>query len=53
MSDQCRSNAALLRAVNDSLRRYLGSEDHRARVAKYGFTSTEIDGALAPSGAQS
>ncbi|QHE92585.1 transporter substrate-binding domain-containing protein [Pandoraea fibrosis] len=39
-------NEALLRAVNHQLRQYLGSADHRARMAKYGITTTEIDGAL-------
>ena len=46
-------NKALLPAVNEYLRRYLGSEDHRALMAKYGFARMEIDGALAPSGAKS
>ncbi len=35
-----------IRDVNDALRQYLGSEDHRARMAKYGLTREEIDGAL-------
>ena len=39
-------NTRLLEAVNRQLRCYLGSDDHRARVAKDGFTSAEIDGAL-------
>lgn len=42
-----KSNPDLLQAVNAQLRQYLGSRDHRARMAKYGFTSTEIDGVTA------
>jgi polar amino acid transport system substrate-binding protein len=38
-----KSNLGLLQAVNEQLRQYLGSADHRARVAKYGLTQTEID----------
>lgn len=41
------SNHALLRAVNEQLRGYLGSADHRARMAKHGFTEREIDGVVA------
>ncbi|WP_321948252.1 transporter substrate-binding domain-containing protein [Paraburkholderia sp. J10-1] len=41
-----KSNHSLLRAVNDELRRYLGSADHRARMEKYGITHTEIDGVV-------
>lgn len=41
-----KDNHALLQAVNQQLRRYLGSADHRARMAKYGITHTEIDGVL-------
>jgi polar amino acid transport system substrate-binding protein len=37
------SNHALLQAVNELLRTYLGSADHRARMAKYGLTGTELD----------
>lgn len=40
-------NHALLRAVNEQLHGYLGSADHRARMAKYGFTDREIDGVVA------
>lgn len=40
-------NHDLLRAVNAQLRAYLGSPDHRARMAKYGITGTEIDGVVA------
>jgi polar amino acid transport system substrate-binding protein len=32
--------------VNQELRRYLGSADHRARMTQYGFTSAEIDRVL-------
>jgi polar amino acid transport system substrate-binding protein len=38
-----KNNHALLQAVNEQLRRYLGSADHRARMAKYGLTRTELD----------
>ena len=41
-----KGNIRLLDAVNQALRRYLGSADHRARMAKYGFTPAEIDGVL-------
>lgn len=41
-----KGNHGLLQAVNEQLRSYLGSADHRARVAKYGITQTEIDGVL-------
>lgn len=41
-----KSNHDLLQAVNAQLRKYLGSADHRTRVAKYGITKTEIDGVL-------
>ena len=41
-----RDNLALLNAVNRQLRQYLGSADHRARMAKYGLTKTEIEGAI-------
>ncbi|QPF83900.1 transporter substrate-binding domain-containing protein [Bradyrhizobium genosp. L] len=42
-----KGNPGLLQAVNAELRRYLGTPDHRARVAKYGFTPAEIDGVIA------
>ena len=42
-----RRNSGLLQAVNEQLRRYIGSADHRARMAKYGFTPPEIDGVTA------
>ncbi|CAE6747774.1 transporter substrate-binding domain-containing protein [Paraburkholderia nemoris] len=38
-----KNNPDLLRAVNEQLRKYLGSADHRARMAKYGLTQTELD----------
>jgi polar amino acid transport system substrate-binding protein len=38
-----RNNHALLQAVNEQLRKYLGSADHRARMAKFGLTRTELD----------
>jgi polar amino acid transport system substrate-binding protein len=41
-----KENESLLNAVNLQLRRYLGSADHRARMAKYGITHTEIDAVL-------
>jgi polar amino acid transport system substrate-binding protein len=42
-----KANLSLLQAVNDQLRLYLGSTDHRARMAKYGLTATEIDSVVA------
>ena len=41
-----KTNTRLLDAVNQELSRYLGSADHRARMARHGFTAAEIDGAL-------
>jgi len=38
-----KGNASLLNAVNAQLRRHLGSAEHRARMAPFGITSTEID----------
>ncbi|WP_199866273.1 transporter substrate-binding domain-containing protein [Flavobacterium sp. Root186] len=38
-----KENQKLLQAVNEQLRKYLGSTDHRTRMAKYGITETEID----------
>ena len=38
-----KSNPDLLQAVNEQLRKYLGSADHRARMAKYDLTETEFD----------
>jgi polar amino acid transport system substrate-binding protein len=38
-----KSNAGLARAVDNALASYLGSPDHRALMATYGFTATEID----------
>jgi polar amino acid transport system substrate-binding protein len=37
------SNHALLQAVNVQLQKYLGSADHRTRMARYGLTRTELD----------
>jgi polar amino acid transport system substrate-binding protein len=42
-----KGNVALLDAVNEQLRRYLGSVEHRERMAKYGLSSTEIDSVVA------
>ena len=36
----------LREAVDEQLKRYLGSPDHRQRMAKYGFTPEEIDPVL-------
>ncbi|KWA00026.1 transporter substrate-binding domain-containing protein [Burkholderia territorii] len=41
-----RQNSALLDAVNRQLRSYLGSPEHRARMAEFGLSSAEIDPAL-------
>jgi polar amino acid transport system substrate-binding protein len=41
-----KGNRALLEAVNQQLRLYLGSADHRQRMARFGLTKTEIDPAL-------
>ncbi|PQV55064.1 transporter substrate-binding domain-containing protein [Paraburkholderia sp. BL21I4N1] len=41
-----RSNGDLIHAVNEQLRRYLGSSEHRARMARFGLTAKEIDPAL-------
>jgi hypothetical protein len=42
-----RRNSDLLNAVTRKLRSYLGSLDHRARMARFGLTHNEIDRALA------
>ncbi|SIT35642.1 Extracellular solute-binding protein family 3 [Paraburkholderia ribeironis] len=42
-----KSNGDLMRRINEQLRLYLGSADHRARMAKFGITHREIDPALA------
>ncbi|HKW83021.1 MAG TPA: transporter substrate-binding domain-containing protein [Burkholderiaceae bacterium] len=42
-----KNNPALLAAVDEQLRAYLGSPDHRARMAKYGLTRSEIDSVVA------
>lgn len=41
-----KTNLALHQAVNGQLRRYLGSAEHRAQMARFGINHTEIDGAL-------
>ncbi|MBL8303002.1 MAG: transporter substrate-binding domain-containing protein [Ideonella sp.] len=41
-----KGNSSLLSAVNGQLHRYLGSADHRARMAGYGITQVEIDAVL-------
>lgn len=38
-----KGNLGLLQAVNEQLATYLGSADHRTRMARYGLTRTEID----------
>ncbi|GKS91901.1 transporter substrate-binding domain-containing protein [Acidovorax sp. SUPP2539] len=40
------NNSTLREAVNGQLQRYLGSADHRARMASHGLSGAEIDGAL-------
>lgn len=42
-----RRNGDLINAVNAQLRSYLGSPDHRTRMAKFGVTHNEIDPVLA------
>lgn len=42
-----KANTKLQKAVNDQLHKYLGSEDHRSRMAKFGITKTEIDSVVA------
>jgi polar amino acid transport system substrate-binding protein len=39
-------NKRLIRTIDAQLRLYRGSADHRTRMAKYGITRAEIDGAL-------
>jgi polar amino acid transport system substrate-binding protein len=39
-------DSRLREAVDEQLNRYLGSADHRQRMAKYGFTPEEIDPVL-------
>jgi hypothetical protein len=41
-----KGNDQLLHDVNGKLQEYLGSADHRSRMAKYGITKTEIDGVI-------
>ncbi len=45
-----KTNHDLLQSVNAQLRKYLGSADHRTRMAKYGITKTEIDSVVANKG---
>lgn len=40
------NNSILRKAVNGQLQRYLGSADHRARMASHGLSDAEIDSAL-------
>lgn len=42
-----KENSGLLNAVSAQLRSYLGSPDHRARMAKFGLTHNEIDPVVA------
>jgi polar amino acid transport system substrate-binding protein len=42
-----KENRDLVQAVNKQLRAYLGTADHRARMAKYGIGASEIDGVVA------
>jgi len=42
-----KENHALIEAVNKQLRAYLGTSDHRARMAKYGIAASEVDGVVA------
>lgn len=41
-----RESEVLLKVVNQRLRAYLGSPDHRARMAEFGLTDSEIDPAI-------
>jgi polar amino acid transport system substrate-binding protein len=45
-----RKNEDLLKAVNRQLRAYLGSQDHRARMTRFGLTACEIDPAVLSAG---
>lgn len=45
-----RENRDLLKAVNQRLRLYLGSPDHRARMARFGLTDREIDPVVSNAG---
>ena len=38
-----KNNGQLLKAVNEQLRLYLGSPDHRTSMSKFGITRIEID----------
>jgi polar amino acid transport system substrate-binding protein len=41
-----KNNEKLVQAVNGQLRKYLGSNDHLARMAKYGITKFEINAVM-------
>jgi len=41
-----KTNHDLLQAVNTELHKYLGSTDHRMRMARYGITQSEIDSVI-------
>ncbi|WP_310634471.1 transporter substrate-binding domain-containing protein [Paraburkholderia sp.] len=43
-----RNNTRLLAAVNAQLHAYLGSADHRSRMARYGLSNKELDAIVAP-----
>ncbi|SDF71466.1 amino acid ABC transporter substrate-binding protein, PAAT family [Mucilaginibacter pineti] len=45
-----KNNHGILQAVNAQLHEYLGSADHRTRMAKYGITQNEIDSVAASKG---
>ncbi|CDN64847.1 transporter substrate-binding domain-containing protein [Burkholderia cenocepacia] len=45
-----RENGDLLAAFNQRLRSYVGSPDHRARMARFGLTAREIDPAVLQTG---
>ncbi|MBV8325033.1 transporter substrate-binding domain-containing protein [Chryseobacterium sp.] len=38
-----KNNPELLKAVNEQLHQFLGTPEHREKMAKYGITATEID----------
>ena len=45
-----KGNHDLVQSVNRQLRAYLGTADHRARMARYGIEAGEIDGVVASPG---
>lgn len=47
-----KENHDLVQAVNRQLGAYLGTADHRARMAKYGIEASEIDGVVARQSSQ-